>query len=220
MALKKNEGAILLLLAGIIVIGILITPSVGASAEIVPIVGEYYAVPWEVIDTQLILNTTEPIGAIHLRVDYNSSVCNITSVAQDGFDVLMANTEHASEGWIEFICYQTGAAGGGNTTFTFSTQAVCGDYGTKTTLNVTVITLKNNIGYPMIYNVINATFRVALKGDFSGDMDVDAWDISYLARHLIGLAGYEGVCSGEVSGDGVLDSYDCTYLVRKLLGLV
>lgn len=212
------KAGILVLLATF-VIGLIVAPSTGASAEIVP-VEEYYALPWEVVNIQLALNTTEPLGAVHLRVNYDPTVCNITSVTQqNGFDVLVANTEHSSEGWIEFIGYQTGAAGAGNTTFVFSTQAV-GDYCTRTWLNTTVITMKNNTGSPMSYNITNATFRIALKGDYSGDMDVDAWDSCYLARYLVGLSGYEEVCSGEVSGDGVLDAYDCLYLARKLLGLV
>jgi len=212
------KAGILALLAAF-VIGFIATPSAGASAEIVP-VEEYYALPWEVVNIQLALNTTEPLGAVHLRIDYDPTVCNITSVTQqNGFDVLVANTEHSSEGWIEFIGYQTGAAGAENTTFIFSTQAV-GNYCTRTWLNVTVITMKNNSGSPMSCNVTNATFRIALKGDYSGDMDVDVWDCSYLARYLVGLSGYEEVCSGEVSGDGVLDAYDCLYLARKLLGLV
>lgn len=215
--MKKMRGAILVLLAAIIIGGLLAIPSVGASAEISPI-GEGYALPGEVKDARLTLNATEPMGAIHFRIDYNPLVCNITSVAQDGFDVLVANTEHASEGWIEFICYQTGAAGAENTTFTFSIEAV-GDYCTRTTLNTTVITVKNNTGSPMTSVVHDAIFYIALKGDFSGDMDIDVWDCAYLCRYLIGLGGYEDLCSGDLSGDGVLDSYDCTYLARKIVGL-
>ena len=217
--IKMMKKIGILLLVAVFVIGLIATPSAVASTEIVP-VDEYYVLPGEVVDTQLTLNTSEPLGAIHLHIDYDPTVCNITSVTQqNGFDVLVANTEHSSEGWIEFIGYQTGAAGAGNTTFIFSTQAV-GDYYTRTWLNVTVITMKNNTGSPMDYNVTNATFRITLKGDYSGDMNVDAWDSCYLARHLVGLSGYEEVCSGEVSGDGVLDAYDCLYLARKLLGLV
>lgn len=216
--MKRMMG--IFLAAIIIIIALLAIPSVLASAEIIP-ADEYYALPWETIDTQLTLNTTdtETFGAVHLRIDYDPTVCNITSITQNGFDVLVSNTEHASEGWIEFICYQTGAAGAGNTTFVFSTQAV-GDYCTKTWLNTTVITLKNNTGSPMNYNVTNATFRIGLWGDFSGDMDVDVWDCAYLSRHLISLAGYEDLCSGDISGDGALDAYDATYLARKLVGLV
>ena len=213
MVSKRLMGVILVVIG----IAILAIPSVGASAEISPI-GEGYALPGEVKDARLTLNASEPMGAIHFRIDYNPLVCNITSVAQDGFDVLVVNTQGASEGWIEFICYQTGAAGVGNTTFIFSIKAV-GDYCTKTTLNTTVITVKNNTGSPMTHVVHDAVFRIALKGDFSGDMDIDCWDCVYLCRHLIGLGGYDDLCSGELTGDGVLDAYDCTYLARKLLGL-
>jgi hypothetical protein len=212
MVSKKTKVEILVLL---VAIGIAAMPSAGASAEISQIV-EGYALPGETIDAHLTLNATEPMGAIHLRIDYNPLVANITSVTQqNGFDVLVSNT---GEGWIEFICYQTGAVGAWNTTFTFSIQAV-GDYCTKTTLNTTVITLKNNTGSPMTHDVHDAVFRIGIKGDFSGDMDIDVWDCAYLCRYLIGMGGYEELCSGDLSGDGVLDSYDCTYLARKLVGL-
>lgn len=123
---KRIKRAFLVLLIGAIVMGILATPSAGSVTGDFPI-KEGYALPGELIDARLIINVTEPMGAVHFRIDYDPSVCNMTSVAQDGFDVLVANTQGASEGWIEFICYQTGAAGAGNTTFTFSIKAV-GDY--------------------------------------------------------------------------------------------
>jgi len=56
-------------------------------------------------------------------------------------------------------------------------------------------------------------------GDFSGDGITDAWDITYLARSIIGILGYEILSSGDVSGDGVVDAWDCTYLARAIAGV-
>ena len=55
-----------------------------------------------------------------------------------------------------------------------------------------------------------------ISGDFSGDSTTDAWDITYLARSIIGILGYEILSSGDVSGDGVVDAWDCTYLARAI----
>ena len=55
-----------------------------------------------------------------------------------------------------------------------------------------------------------------ISGDYSGDGITDAWDITYLARSISGIPGYETLSSGDVSGDGVVDSWDCTYLARAI----
>ena len=56
-------------------------------------------------------------------------------------------------------------------------------------------------------------------GDFSGDSTTDAWDITYLARSIAGIPGYEALHSGDISGDGVVDVWDCTYLARAIAGI-
>ena len=56
-------------------------------------------------------------------------------------------------------------------------------------------------------------------GDFSDDGITDAWDITYLARHIAGIPGYEALSSGDVSGDGAVDVWDCTYLARAIAGI-
>ena len=56
-------------------------------------------------------------------------------------------------------------------------------------------------------------------GDFSGDGTTDAWDITYLARHIAGILGYETLYSDDISGDGVVDVWDCTYLARAIAGI-
>lgn len=64
---------------------------------------------------------------------------------------------------------------------------------------------------------------IMILGDFSGDGCVDVYDITYLARHIVRLQGYEDVYSAEVSTypdpEGVLDAYDITYLARAIVRL-
>ena len=57
------------------------------------------------------------------------------------------------------------------------------------------------------------------SGDFSGDGTTDSWDITYLARSITGIPGYDTLSSGDVSGDGVVDAWDCTYLARAIAGV-
>ncbi|MCK4676565.1 MAG: hypothetical protein KAT48_00410 [Bacteroidales bacterium] len=65
----------------------------------------------------------------------------------------------------------------------------------------------------------DATLKVFLKGDFSGDDTTDSWDITYLARSISGIPGYDVLSSGDVSGDGMVDAWDCTYLARAIVGV-
>ena len=57
-------------------------------------------------------------------------------------------------------------------------------------------------------------------GDFSGNGATDAWDITYLARSIAGISGYETLSSGDVSDDGKVDAWDITYLARAIAGII
>jgi len=66
---------------------------------------------------------------------------------------------------------------------------------------------------------VNLTAITKATGDFSGDGTTDAWDITYLARSIAGIPGYEVLSSDDISGDGVVDIWDCTYLARSIAGI-
>jgi len=63
---------------------------------------------------------------------------------------------------------------------------------------------------------VNGTATTKASGDFSGDGTTDSWDITYLARSIAGIPGYETLYSDDISGDGVVDIWDCTYLARAI----
>ena len=70
---------------------------------------------------------------------------------------------------------------------------------------------------------VNETVQITvadLAGDYSGDSATDAWDITYLARSIAGISGYETLFSGDVSGDSNVDAWDITYLARAIAGII
>jgi len=66
---------------------------------------------------------------------------------------------------------------------------------------------------------VNGTATTKASGDFSGDGITDSWDITYLARSIAGIPGYEVLSSDDISGDGVVNIWDCTYLARAIAGV-
>jgi len=72
--------------------------------------------------------------------------------------------------------------------------------------------------YTSTINIHDAS-PFSLNGDFSGDGTTNAWDITYLARSIAGILGYEVLSSDDISGDGVVDIWDCTYLARAIAGV-
>ncbi|TFH39846.1 MAG: hypothetical protein E4G94_10540 [ANME-2 cluster archaeon] len=61
-----------------------------------------------------------------------------------------------------------------------------------------------------------------IKGDFSGDGNVNGWDMVYLARHLASINNYENIYCYEVSGDvpiPALNGWDIVYLARAIAGI-
>ena len=67
--------------------------------------------------------------------------------------------------------------------------------------------------------VANKTIEINvndIRGDYSGDGFTDAWDLTYLARFIGGIQGYEVLYSDDVSGDSTVDAWDITYLARAI----
>ena len=87
--------------------------------------------------------------------------------------------------------------------------------GTQYTINTRTIDISSNINQTWV----NHTAKTELPGDYSGDGTTDSWDITYLARSITGISGYDTLSSGDVSGDGVVDAWDCTYLARAIAGV-
>jgi len=177
--------------------------------------GEILTVP-----IKIDVNDTSGLATATIDLIYNSSVVNVLSVNNSDFDAFIPNIDN-NLSKVRMVAYQTGISGlgPGEVNFADVTLQAVGNNSESSRLNLSIITLKNNSGIVVPFNTFNGTFKIGLIGDFSGDEEVDAWDITYLARYIAEITGYEHITSGDVSGDGILDSWDCTYLARAIAGI-
>ena len=185
-------------------------------------ISDYLTSNGEILTVPIIIDVNDPSGLATATIDlmYNSSVVNVLSVNNSDFEAFIPNIDNNS-GKVRMVAYQTGISGlgPGEVNFADVTLQAIGNYSESSQLNLSIITLKNNSGIAVPFNTFNGTFKISLIGDFSGDEEVDSWDITYLARHIAGITGYEQITSGDVSGDGIVDSWDCTYLARAIAGV-
>ena len=57
-------------------------------------------------------------------------------------------------------------------------------------------------------------------GDIDGNGDLTMSDAVYLAKHVVGLSGYETICAdGDIDGNGDLTMSDAVYLAKHVVGL-
>ena len=168
------------------------------------------------------INVTESSGVGSATIDFTADpqVLNSISVDSSDFDAFSSNFDEIN-GTVRMAAYQTGATGMGPGIINFANVQVqvVGNYSDFSSMNLDVVTFKNNTGIVIPYHVINGIFVVSGSGDFSGDGTTDAWDITYLARSVAGIPGYETLHSADVSGDDTVDVWDCTYLARAIAGI-
>ncbi|MCK4676567.1 MAG: putative Ig domain-containing protein [Bacteroidales bacterium] len=168
------------------------------------------------------INVTEPsgLGAATVNLTVDPQVLSLISVNGSDFD---SNTSYIDNdnGTVRIVAYQTGGTGVGPGIIRLANVTVqtIGNYSDTSPMDLEVETFKNNTGVGIPYYVTDGTFLIVSDGDFSGDGTTDSWDITYLARSITGIPGYEPLSSGDVSGDGVVDAWDCTYLARAIAGV-
>ena len=176
----------------------------------------------DTITSSIYIDVNDPSGlsGATIRLTFDTSVVNVISVANTDFDMLVQNINN-SAGLVTMVAAQTGSAGTrqGAIKFVDVTLIAVGNVSESSPLNLEVVTIKNNDGVNTPYQISNGTFVIGINGDFSGNYITDAWDITYLARHIVGIVGYETLSSGDISGDGVVDVWDVTYLARAIAGI-
>jgi len=66
---------------------------------------------------------------------------------------------------------------------------------------------------------VNVT-GIACTGNIDGTGEVDLKDAIYLAKHVVGLSGYETLsANGNIDGTGEVDLKDAIYLAKHVVGL-
>ncbi|MDN7024301.1 hypothetical protein FGU65_05240 [Methanoculleus sp. FWC-SCC1] len=81
-------------------------------------------------------------------------------------------------------------------------------------LVVTITTIRGTV------NTTTIPVTVIRNGDVNEDGTVTIADAAYLARHLLGVPGYENMTkpAGDVSGDGRITMYDALFIARHITG--
>jgi hypothetical protein len=100
---------------------------------------------------------------------------------------------------------------------------VVGNSSLSTTLDLEVTTLTDATPdcNPILHAIRDGSFTTFLNGDVSGDGMVDVADCMYLAKHLLGVSGFETIVkdTADVNGNGEIEASDCMYLAKHLAGI-
>lgn len=126
------------------------------------------AKPNESVAAEIMIHDVEAPGlsAAMINLTYNSSVVRVISVNSGDFDSTVC-TINNSLGFTKIVAYQTGAEGLiGNATFAEIEFKAVGKEGEVSSLNMAVMTLTDNIGISIPYEVKNGSFFIERSAQF------------------------------------------------------
>ena len=174
--------------------------------------------------TPITIDNATNLGSIDINLTYNSSVVIAVNVTCGDFDVTIPNLEHNLSGLVRIVAFQTENPGlNGSVNLAWIRLKAVGNTGETSPLNISVNTLKDATPQcnPVPYQASNGTFTVLLNGDVNGDGEVDISDAMYLAKHVLGITGFEPIIeeAADVNGDGMIDISDAMYLAKHVLGI-
>ena len=164
------------------------------------------------------------LGSVDINLTYNSSVVIAVNVTGGDFDVTIPNLEHNVSGLVRIGAFQTENPGlNGGVNLTWVKLKAVGNTGENSPLNISVNTLRDATPQCNLipYQVSNGTFTILLNGDVNGDGVVDIADAMYLAKHVLGITGFELIIeeAADVNGDDEIDLADAMYLAKYVLGI-
>lgn len=165
----------------------------------------------------------DDVGAVDITLHYDPAVVMVTSVGDGAMDCTYVNMEKADEGWVRIGATQGSNVGliGDNTLVDVTFEPV--SYG-ECALELSVETFKDESPecLAMPYSISNGSYTrlVFINGDANQDGVVDIVDPAYIAKHLIGIVGYEEIDAeaANVNGDTILDMADSMYLTKHVMG--
>lgn len=172
-----------------------------------------------------VVNATDA-GAVDITLTYDPAVVNVTGVADGAMDCTYTNLENRGDGWIRIGAVQGDNPGldGAFSLLNISFEPVT--TGASCALNLTVTTYRDATPNctAMNYTVVCGTYTApstSILGDANSDGVVDIMDASYIAKHVIGLAGYEYIdeVAANVNGDEIVDMSDSMYLTKHVMGM-
>jgi hypothetical protein len=163
------------------------------------------------------------VGAVDITMKYDPMVVQVTGVSNGDMDCTFTNLEHIGEGWIRIGAIQGENPGcsGQFTLLNIDFEPVGSNAQCAIELSVTTFKDATPECNPMSYSTSNGTYISSKNGDANGDDVVDIADAAYIAKHIIGIMGYESINSdtADVNGDGVVDMSDSMYLTKHVIGI-
>ena len=176
------------------------------------------------ITVPITIENVSNVGSCHHTLSYDPDVVIVSSASHSDFDSLFANFEDAASGSVSILAYQTSNPGlTGDVLFADVTFVVVGAIGSSTPLDLEVTTLTDATPNcnPIPYTIRDGSFTTFLNGDVNGDGRVDVADCMFLAKHLIGVSGFETIIedAADVNGNDMIEASDCMYLAKHLAGI-
>ena len=164
------------------------------------------------------------VGSVDITLTFNASIVNVTNVTGGNFDVTIPDIEHVHDGCVRIGTFQTESNGlSRNITLAEVTFEPMGSTGEMCSLNLSIATFKDATPEcnEIPYVVRNGTYTAFLNGDVNDDGVVDIADAMYLAKHVLGITGFEAINveAADVNGDSMIDLADATYLAKHVLGI-
>ena len=170
----------------------------------------------------IIVTNGDNVGAVDVTLSYDPSVVTINSVSDGDMDCTYTNLEHINEGWIRIGAVQGNNPGLDNFTLVnVNFEPASSD--SQCNLELSVTTLKDSTPecIALNYTIRNGVYYSPKSGDANDDNVVDMADAAYIAKHVIGITGYETINEeyADVNGDGIIDMSDSMYLSKHIIGI-
>jgi len=162
------------------------------------------------------------VGAVDITLSYDPAIVTVTNVTAGAMDANVVNLEHIDEGWVRIGAYQitnpgmTGQFALASITFEPNGTGSC-----PLELNVTTFKDATPASTSITHGIIDGVYINPRHGDADGDSDLDLCDAMYIAKHVIGISGFEYLDedAADVNGDGIVDMADAMYLAMHVLGV-
>jgi hypothetical protein len=176
------------------------------------------------ITVPITIGNVSNVGSCQLTLNYDPDVVIVSSADHSDFDSMFVNLEDAASGSVSILAYQTSNPGlDGAVIVANVTFIAVGNSGSSTPLDLEVTTLTDATPNcnPIPYRIMNGSFTMFLNGDVNGDSRVDVADCMYLAKHLLGVSGFETIVkdTADVNGNGEVEASDCMFLAKHLAGM-
>lgn len=171
----------------------------------------------------IIVSDADNVGAVDVTLKFDPTIVTVTGVSDGDMDCTFTNIEHVSDGWIRLGAIQGDNPGlsGQFTLLNIDFESVSSD--AMCPLEISVTTFKDATPECVTLNhtTCNGVYTSSKNGDSNGDDVVDIADAAYIAKHVIGIAGYEQIDedAADVNGDGIIDMSDAMYLTKHIIGI-